>query len=449
MAYLHVDICYPLAARNVPMVKMCLDQGVGVNVRLPGEVDRERTPLTKAVETAFEYTAFDTISTIITMRRDSRKMVQLLLEHGADPNQKDGSGLSARNMADDPTQPDWLIQQLLRPDQHPYLQRFLAITDVVWAGGVLTLESMLVEEPQLCQLAEELGISPIGAAVFRADEKVVEVLLKNGTSPNAPDPIGASPLAIAVASGSEDMARLLLRHGASLTNSDPILCLTPLEYAAREGNHAMCGALLEHWTSQGRRDAHQLLSKPLALAVRGYHVAVVKILLESGADIFMNMCSFLSVAELELLRVSAKLPVKRPATIDDLLDQLPPRTPRDFVDAKIKAAGWSNVFGGFDSEEMQTLLAEYEEIAAAAKMVEAESAFIVECPTHDDQHSCNGFNKTSEVVEEVSHCPSMTEELSAAELDYLRKKARVLALQAKVASPSGSEQAFENGISVS
>jgi hypothetical protein len=308
---------------------------------------------------------------------------------------------------------------------------------------------MLVEEPRLCQLAEELGISPIGAAVFRADEKVVEVLLKNGTSPNAPDPIGASPLAIAVASGSEDMARLLLRHGASLTNADPLLCLTPLEYAAREGDNSMCGALLEHWRSQGRRDAHQLLSKPLALAVRGYHVEVVKILLVSGADIFMNMCSFLSVAELELLRVSARLPVKRPATIDNLLDQLPPRTPREFVDAKIKAAGWSNVFGGFDSEEMQTLLAQYEEIAAVGKTVEAEPASICESPTHDDQHSCNGFNKTSEVVEEVSNRPCVIEKRSTAELEYLRKKARILALQAKVASASGSERPFENGTSVS
>lgn len=447
MAYLHVDICYPLAARNVPMVKMCLDQGVGVSERISG-VSPWQTPLTKAVETAFEHTVYDTIATIITMRRDSRKIVQLLLEYGADPNQKDGSGLSAHDMAEAATEPDWLIQQLLRSDQHPYLQQFLTFMDAAWAGDLLTLKSKLAEVPRLSHQAEELGISPIGAAVFQEDAKIVEVLLQNGTSPNAIDPIKSAPLAIAVATGSKDMVRLLLRHGASLTISDPILCLTPLEYAAREGNHSMCAALLECWSAQGRRDAHTLLSKPLALAVRQYHVETARLLLDFGANIFMNMCSFLTRAELQL--ISSPYPA---ASRESLLERVAPRTPREFVEAKIKAAGSNNspgnyLPGSFTSEELQELLKQYEQKAiTSAKSLGAEP-HTCEHETHEAQDLCNSPKTTSEVVDEHSYPARAIEARSLAEMEYLKKKAHILALQAEVASPSGSQQPLENGISV-
>src|SRR6186713_1311696 len=98
-------------------------------------------PLTKAVAAAYEYTIFDTVATMLLMRRDSRMMIQMLLEHGADPRQRDNSDMNAQEMADLPpmnihdplygVQPDWLIQQLLKSTPHPDLYRFLTITDAV------------------------------------------------------------------------------------------------------------------------------------------------------------------------------------------------------------------------------------------------------------------------------------------------------------------------------
>jgi ankyrin repeat protein len=295
IAYFHVDISYPIAARNVPMVKMCLDQGVDVNAKLPRTNYEEMSPLMRAVVTAYEVTSYDTIPTILLMRRDARRIVQLLLDHGAEksPEARSFAGV----LRGHGHQPDWLIEQLLDPFPHADLGQCIAMTDAVWAGEQEKLEDMLTQEPELWYASEFHGVSPLGIAVNRNDERMVNMLLVKGASPNALDPIGSSPLAIAVASKLEVMAKLLLQRGASITLFDPILGLSPLEYATREGNHTMCGILLESEKARCPSDKKKLLSRPLVVAIRHYHVDVVVVLLEYGADASMDMWSFLRPEE--------------------------------------------------------------------------------------------------------------------------------------------------------
>jgi ankyrin repeat protein len=302
MAYFHVDISYPIAARNVPMVRMCLDQGVDVNAKLPAATYNGMTPLIKAVATAYETTRYDTIGTMLLMRRDSRKIVQLLLDHGADKSSEARD--LAKNPPDGSHQPDWLIEELLAPFPHPKLHQFISLTDTVWAGEQEKLENMLTQEPGLWNASELQGVSPLGVAVHRNDERMVSMLLSKGASPNARDPMGSSPLAIAVASKLEIIAKLLLQHGASITHVGPVLGLNPIEYAAREGNHTMCGNLLENEKPQSPYDKKELLSKPFALALRQYHTDVIVVLLEHGADVFMDMEPFLRPGERGFIGVS-------------------------------------------------------------------------------------------------------------------------------------------------
>jgi ankyrin repeat protein len=294
-AYFHVDISYPIAARNVPMVKMCLDQGVDVNAVLPRSNYEEMTPLMKAVVTAYEVTSYDTITTILLMRRNARKIVQLLLDHGAEksPEARSFAGV----LRGHGHQPDWLIEQLLDPFPHADLGQCIAMTDAVWAGEQEKLEDIITQEPEILYASELHGVSPLGIAVNLNDERMVKMLLFQGASPNALDPIGSSPLAIAVASNLEVMAKLLLQCGASITLFDPILGLNPLEYATREGYHTMCGILLENETARSPSDKKKLLSKPLVVAIRYYHVDVVVVLLEHGANACMDMWSFLRPEE--------------------------------------------------------------------------------------------------------------------------------------------------------
>jgi hypothetical protein len=334
MAYHHVDICYPIAARNVPMIKMCLDQGVDVNATLPGAKIGGTTPLMKAIATAYEYTPFDTIATMLLMRRDARKVVQLLLDHGADPDQKDDRGRSARDRLEYSRVPtfdgrlDWLVIQLLTSDPHPDLRHLLELTDAIWAGQVDKLESLLAEDSELLHLSEYHGVTPLGAAVYCGDEVIVNMLLDNGASPGRLDSIGSSPLAIAVATASENMARILVQRGADPNTTDPVLGVSPLEYTAREGMVELCRILIRHRKHQSPLNTVELrevqqdhqpnnqLSKPLALAVQRYNADIAILLLDHGADVFMDMQPFLQSEE----------PPRK---------GIQPLTPRSFVERKI------------------------------------------------------------------------------------------------------------------
>ncbi|CAN9432139.1 unnamed protein product [Alternaria alternata] len=272
MAYVHVDLHYPIAARNVPMVKMCLDQGADANAKFSDGT----TPLTKAVTTAYE--GKKSIMKTPWRRRDARKIVQLLLDHGAD---KSTEALSlARNSHVSGHQSDWLMEQLLDPSPHANLSQFISITDAVLAGEREKMEDMLTQEPGIWHTLEVHGVSLLGAAVCRNDERMVNMLLDRGASPNALDPMGSSPLAIAVASNLEVIARLLLQYGASITVKDPVLGVTPLGYAARGGFYFMCSILLEHEKIQRPADKRETLSKALALAVERSHENIVTLLMD-------------------------------------------------------------------------------------------------------------------------------------------------------------------------
>jgi hypothetical protein len=286
MAYIHVDLHYPIAARNTPMVKMCLDQGVDVNAKL---LDG-KTPLTKAVVTAYELEISYPIGGVLLERHNTRRIVQLLLDHGAEktPAARD----LTKNLSNRRHQPDWFIEQLLAPSPHPKLCQFISMTDFVWAGEQDRLEDMLVQEPELLSVSEFHGVSPLAAAVSRNDERMVNMLLDKGASPDAFDPMGISPLAIAVARNLEGIARLLMEYGASITLEDGFSRFTPLEYTAEQGNHSMCSTLLENEKVGRPFEKRKILSKSLGLATNSCHTAVVRLLVKHGADVFMDISPF-------------------------------------------------------------------------------------------------------------------------------------------------------------
>ncbi|CAN9452136.1 unnamed protein product [Alternaria sp. RS040] len=320
MAYVHVDLNYPITARNVPMVRMCLDQGVDVNTKFSDGL----TPLMKAVAAAYQVTTYDSIWEKPWRHRDARQIVQLLLDHGAN---KSTEALDlARNSHVKWHQSDWLMEQLLDPSPHANLSQFISMMDAVLAGEQEKLEDMLMQEPGIWHVLEAHGISPLGAAVWRNDIRMVSMLLGRGASPNALGPEGSSPLAIAVASKFETMAQILVQHSADISLIDPVLGLTPLEHAAKEGNHVMCGILLGAETAQSPSDKKDILSKPLALAVERCHTNVIVVLLDHGADVFMNMLPFISPGEAVYLQQRLKLYSED----QDLKEIL---TPREFLES--------------------------------------------------------------------------------------------------------------------
>jgi ankyrin repeat protein len=335
LAYFHVDLCYPIAAGNVPMVEMCLNHGAKVNKRLPLVPYQGMTPLMKAVATAYEFTEFDSIRTILPMRHNARKIIQLLIEHGADPKQVDVDGRDAEHVAKNPQvflssknrgplPVDWLIEQSLETPPDPDVHRLFVLTDAVWAGNVAKVQGLLSEYPELCHVADDYRVSPLGVAVYCGIEEIARLLLQCGASPNGPDPTGSSPLAIAVAVDRLAITDLLLEHGAKTDITDPFLGLLPLEYAAREGNDAMCEKIIAHLRHKDRSEVAELLSKPLCLAVRHYQISTVRLLLDHRADVTTNMLLYLADWEKEAYR----------GAHGGLL--LTTMTPRTYVENKIR-----------------------------------------------------------------------------------------------------------------
>lgn len=70
MVYRRIDLHYPVAACNVPLLKMCLEQGADAN-----QTPRDHcTPLMLAVEASYE-PRFGMVIDIYIARRDASKMV--------------------------------------------------------------------------------------------------------------------------------------------------------------------------------------------------------------------------------------------------------------------------------------------------------------------------------------------------------------------------------------
>lgn len=99
-------------------------------------------------------------------------------------------------------------------------------------------------------------------------------LLAAGLSANFPDWAGVPPLHKIAARGDEDCARLYLDHGASLTARDAEHGLTPLAWAAKAGRANLVRLLLASGAPPKEDDA-PAWAQPLALAQRRGHLDVV------------------------------------------------------------------------------------------------------------------------------------------------------------------------------
>ncbi|KAH7084003.1 hypothetical protein FB567DRAFT_530403 [Paraphoma chrysanthemicola] len=418
MPYSHVDICYPIHALNFPMVKMCLGQGADVNAALPEQFGWGHTPLTKAVEIGCKGMSLYSIPARMAAQRDSRKIVQCLLEHGADPGQmrdRIESGWFFALEVGYHGRADWLFTQLFAHEQHDRFQSLMAMTLAAWNGDLEALKTLLEDEADLCETAERFGTSPLGAAVFREHGDMVHLLLQKGTSPDAIDPIGSTPLAIAVATGSETMAQLLQQHGVSLTIQDPVTRLTPLEWAARHGHKSMCEALLERWKSQGSVDAHMLFASPLTMAVECRHVEVAKLFLDHGANVFIEQ-----------------------STMEH-------NTPREHVARRVSSNGVGHCWLSTNERDMITMLEKHKNCRITKRYSrDFWNRIIDDEHVMGDQDDEINANKTTGDKDSNGVNPSGAEHLSvepsiSPAMDYHAKKGRILVLQAEMASSSTSQ----------
>jgi cytohesin len=207
--------------------------------------------------------------------------VEILLTARANPNLKDKQGRLAVELA---AQEDYAeIVRLLVAKKSEVPNVFVAAS----AGVTDGLKAMLKDNPALVKLRNGQGFQPLHVAAREGHADTVQALIAAGADVKAVDDHpaderrnqytnGWTPLHLAVMAGKSATAVALLDHGADVNAADKDGGLTPLHFAAWEGNADLVNLLLARKADRTITDDGN--RSPLDLAKERGHTKVVKLL---------------------------------------------------------------------------------------------------------------------------------------------------------------------------
>jgi ankyrin repeat protein len=265
-----------LHAQDLAAVRKIVKDGGDIN-----EVDDEgNTPLLIAVLTR------------------NAKLVDELLKLGADPNKArpDGKGplFGAVRVGEEK-----IVQTLLKGGAEVDATLSMEHNGVAVGGctalyiaalfGHLPSCKVLVSNSASIDAANDLGYTPLMAAIEGDHEEVIDFFLKSGSNVN-PEVInemeveglgGAFPLYTATRKENLAVVKQLLKRGADVNRSAPN-GWTSLKSAAQQGNFEIVKVLLDAGADPNIADDTNYT--PLMNAVSGEHEEIVKILLKFHAD---------------------------------------------------------------------------------------------------------------------------------------------------------------------
>ena len=189
---------------------------------------------------------------IAAVRNNHIKVVQALIEDGADPDIRDFSGDTALTVAAEHSDDTYLVQIL-----------------------VLDAQASI-------NIQNRSGYTPLMKAVMSNREDVTRALLDLGANPNIQDKFNRSPLIMAIKHNNADIVQMLLDAGADPNFDKYNILEGPILQASRKGNGRIvkmlskAGADLNVQTQSGKT--------PLIMAIDQNHADVVQILIEEGAN---------------------------------------------------------------------------------------------------------------------------------------------------------------------
>ncbi|MHC4458074.1 MAG: ankyrin repeat domain-containing protein [Planctomycetota bacterium] len=234
-----------------------------------------------------------------------KQTVQLLIDLGADVNQRDKRGMSPLDEAALHGNTN-VLQLLLDHDADVNASGEYGSTPLHYTGhrGEAEAAKLLIEKGAEIDVKAKNGDTPLCRAIRSSQLKVAEVLLANGADVNVIC-AGTTLLHIVAAKrkpykrplwtpmpipGGEpdedhpyDIARLLIKYGIDVNAKDKRdRRKTPLHEAAH-GILEVAKLLLEHGANVNAKD--EVSSTPLHEAVSRNNVKMAKLLLENGADL--------------------------------------------------------------------------------------------------------------------------------------------------------------------
>ncbi|XP_076676923.1 uncharacterized protein LOC143373487 [Andrena cerasifolii] len=300
---------------KIELIKLLLSRGANVNAE--GEYGQTSLHIAaeagyiEPVELLLKYGAYiNSVCTYvgkehctplyIAVKRKNKKLIKLLLEHGANVDAQDQAGKTILYFAVEDGR-SLIVQRLLKhhPDVNNRSNRS-ALNVAVHGNGrdySKIAENLLQygltidpEDANICKL--------LHAAVRKGYLTIVEELLKYGHDVNMVDNSGprkgCTPLHVATKNKQEEIAKLLVSYGADVNAQDET-GKTPIFYAVEKNCREIVKLLLRHSADVKTRDKHgrtalhftainEHVTSECQLDIN-VNVEIAKLLLTSGANV--------------------------------------------------------------------------------------------------------------------------------------------------------------------
>ena len=238
---------------------------------------------------------------IYAAHRNNAKLVKLLLERGADPARTDKDGLTARRTAEIMGNKDVLPLLPLDPLDSGDGNRNHSVDARNAKGSTRLMQAAIDGELENVRdllrrgadlnARDHMGRNPALYAAVGEEPETLRLLLEKGSDPNQPSNDGNVPLVLLATSkefGGENAeaylttVEVLLSGGADadVRHKDK---MTPMMYAALNGNKGMIELLLKHNADVNAKNKDGATA--VVIAHTFGHTEIVKLLLDAGAEV--------------------------------------------------------------------------------------------------------------------------------------------------------------------
>ena len=214
--------------------------------------------------------------------KDRSRVVELLLEAGADVNQKRSDGVTSLILASQVGNID-VVNTLVNGGADVNLKANDGGTALILASasGHATIVALLLEHGADVS-AKRIGSTALNEASLNGHTEVVRTLLAHGLNVNALNGAGHTALMAACAKGHIDLARALIELGANVNLADEKKG-TALIFASMQGHVETVETILSKTADVNAKDSADHTA--LVFALKGGHLEIVELLLTYGANI--------------------------------------------------------------------------------------------------------------------------------------------------------------------